>query len=170
MLLTACSVTLPLESKSHLLPFIHLKWFNPFNKTPAMSDKRIICQHPLQVNVRAPQTHGDRLSFSTSSIPPSPHPSCWRNSQPSLQVASQPRPAEHVFSSPGWVKVRSFIHSQWYSGPAHPLACLSCAAPSQQMMNSTQPIDRQRKREGWKSKRKTERDPPPMPPDASRPS
>lgn len=62
-------------------------------------------------------------SFSTFSIPPSPHPSCWRNSQPSLQVASLPRPAEHVFSSPGWVKVRSFIHSQWYSGPGSP-ACM----------------------------------------------
>ena len=86
------------------------------------------------------------------------HPSCWRNSQPSLQVARQPGPAEHVFSSPGRVKVRSFIHSRWYSGPA----CLSCAAPSQQMMNSTQPIDRER------DGRETRRERPPS--DASLPS
>lgn len=67
--------------------------------------------------------HRHMETFSTFSIPPSPHPFCWRNSQPSLQVAGLPRPAEHVFSSPGRVKVRSFIHSQWYSSPDSP-ACI----------------------------------------------
>lgn len=40
----------------------------------------------------------------------------WRNSQPSLQVASHSRAREHVFSSPGWVNVGLFIQRRWYSG------------------------------------------------------
>ncbi|CAB1419577.1 unnamed protein product [Pleuronectes platessa] len=89
-----------------------------------MSDtRRTIRQHPFRVNVGAEWTHGDSLSssssfsFSTSSIPPSPHPSCWRNSQPSLQVASQPRPAEHVFSSPGRVNLPPVLHLRLHLPP-----------------------------------------------------
>ncbi len=88
-------------------------------------------------------------SSSSSSIPPSLHPSCWRNSQPSLQVASQPRPAEHVFSSPGRVNVRSFIHSQWYSGPGSP-ACMLIMRRTLATDDEFNSADRQTDRGRWR--------------------
>lgn len=68
--------------------------------------------------------HAEATSSSTFSILPSPHPSCWRNSQPSPQVARLPRPAEHVFSSPDQVRLRSSIHPQWSSGSSSPACTL----------------------------------------------
>lgn len=107
-------------------------------------------------------------SFYTFSILPSPHPSCWRNSQPSLQVAGLPRPAEHVFSSPGRVTLRSFIHFQWYSNPRSPACILifCCAlATDDEFLSANRQIKEERI---WKERRKMDR-PPPMSPDASRP-
>lgn len=99
-------------------------------------------------------------SFYTFSILPSPHPSCWRNSQPSLQVAGLPRPAEHVFSSPGRVTLRSFIHFQWYSGPRSPACILiiCCAlATDDEFLSANRQIKEERI---WKERRKMDRPPP----------
>lgn len=104
-------------------------------------------------------------SIPTFSILPSPHLSRWRNSQPSPQVSRLPRPAEHVFSSPDQVTLRSSIHPQRSSSSNSAAPLSSKAAPSQQMMNSIQVIGR------WiKGRQNMERHPPPVSPNTFLPN
>lgn len=64
-----------------------------------------VCQRPLLILMSGCLLYLLLLHLFHPSISPA-----GRNSQPSLQVASLPRPAEHVFSSPGRVTARSLIH------------------------------------------------------------
>lgn len=107
-------------------PNFHLKLFSPFPQDTSALWQRNNMLTTLSKLMSGHRRHAEATSSSsTFSILPSPHPSRWRNSQPSLQVARLPRPAEHVFSSPDQVRLRSSIHPQCYSGSSSPAWALT---------------------------------------------